>query len=205
MKKNLLLQIALFFNQLFQFVIWLVLLVLVAGFIHWHINPEYYNTVQLEVKENDVSFTKAERVTTKKLPGQDKIKVTTKVGNAKKAGAEYFYVNDLNAISRYFTYLQILLEGILLLLVLREIARVIKSVQELKTFSTNNVKAFRRIGYLCLLIVLINCFYFIGTTQHIYAKFNLEFTPLFYMLAAFIMAEIFKEGNNLYEQDRLTI
>jgi hypothetical protein len=36
-------------------------------------------------------------------------------------------------------------------------------------------------------------------------RFSMEMTPLLLMLGAFIMAEIFKEGNKLFEQDQLTI
>ena len=39
------------------------------------------------------------------------------------------------------------------------------------------------------------------------ASFSLDFetTPLVLMLVAYVLAEIFKEGNRLYEEEQLTV
>lgn len=94
---------------------------------------------------------------------------------------------------------------ILSMLMVQEVRKILKSVQDLETFNSRNVKAFRTLGYLCLAMAALNSVLLLSTNQDAVKNFSVDFNFLYFMLAAFIMAEIFKEGQNLSEQDQLTI
>jgi hypothetical protein len=203
MNKNLLLYLALTGSRLFGCVICITMCILTGLFIHWHITPESYQSVQVIVKDKRITLSQAETVAAKPLPGKDKVK--SKIGRINSDGEKQFYLKDLNPASLYFTFFQLVLAAILSLLMVQEVVRILKSVQELKTFTSRNVKSFRSLGYLCLAMAALNSVLVLSTNQDAIMSFSPDFTLLTCMLAAFIMAEIFKEGHNLSEQDQLTI
>lgn len=90
-------------------------------------------------------------------------------------------------------------------LCIKEFQKVIESVKEIKTFQERNVSSFRRIGkYLLISFILVSYSSFTfqqGGTSSFYISFEL----LIIALLAYIMAEIFKEGNKLSEENKLTV
>ena len=82
---------------------------------------------------------------------------------------------------------------------------MIESVKELKTFQETNVLSFRKIGKYVLIIFIITCYSALTFQNGRISGFY--FTPnlLILSLLAYIMAEIFKEGNNLEEENKLTV
>ena len=80
-----------------------------------------------------------------------------------------------------------------------------ESVKSLKTFQTNNVISFRKIGKYIFIIFLLTSYTSIQFENGGQSQIQFSFTPLLFMLFAFIMAEIFKEGNKLKVENDLTI
>ena len=112
---------------------------------------------------------------------------------------------NIRTASLYILYLQYV--GILFFLFLttREFQKVMLSVRNLETFKKENVLSFKRIGkYIFAFYILISCSS-VEFKEGGYSWFHWSVTPLFFILFAFIMAEIFKEGNVLEEENDLTI
>jgi hypothetical protein len=78
-------------------------------------------------------------------------------------------------------------------------------VRVIQTFRKANVKSFRKIGKYFLLIFILTSFSIVIFEQGMFYGFSLSFTPLVLMFVAYILAEIFKEGNDLSEENQLTI
>jgi hypothetical protein len=80
-----------------------------------------------------------------------------------------------------------------------------QSVKGIKTFGENNVLSFRRIGGFVIGYAILTSYTSISFENGGFRGFSLSFTPLFLILFAFIMAEVFKEGVLLKEENDLTI
>jgi len=204
MNKNLLLYLTLIGSKLVGGLLCLGLALLLSLFVHWHLNPEHYKSVLVMAKDGNIAFTDGKPISYNPLPNQGNVHHPDKTNSAYLSN-KGFYLNELNAFSIYYTFCQTLLSIILSLFMVREVIKVLKSVQDRQTFTINNVKSFRRLGYLCLAMLALNDINYLSTNQDSSLSFSLNFTMVAFMLAAFIMAEIFKEGQYLSEQDQLTI
>ena len=80
-----------------------------------------------------------------------------------------------------------------------------QSVKSFKTFQKNNVYSFRKIGKYIFIIFLLSSYIKVRFQQGGISGTHINFTPLLLGLVAFIMAEIFKEGNELEVENNLTI
>ena len=114
-------------------------------------------------------------------------------------------VSDLNPISLYFIYLQIFIISIFAFLALKEFIKIIRKVQTTETFQIANVKSFKQISKFLLIILLISSIAIISTQKFTYIGFNINYIPFVLMVLAYVMGEIFNEGNDLAEENRLTI
>ena len=94
----------------------------------------------------------------------------------------------------------------------KEFQNIIQSVKRLGSFHLNNIISFRRIGKYSILYFILTLFYF-GLTfnnslyfgQGGFSQTSISFTPLLFALISFILAEIFKEGNKLQQENELTV
>ena len=104
-----------------------------------------------------------------------------------------------------FAMLKMALTILCSILILSEILKVINSIRSLETFKNKNIIAFRRMGNIFLLLFFVQMFSLIPNGDQLSFRFSV---PLFYLLAVmgcYILAEIFKEGNKLMEENQLTI
>jgi hypothetical protein len=111
----------------------------------------------------------------------------------------------LKTVSIYFFYLKSLGMLIVLFLCIKEFQKVMQSVKGIKTFGKDNVSSFRRIGKFLMVYAILASYTSIGFENGRFSGVSLPFTALFLVLLAFIMAEIFKEGVLLKEENDLTI
>ncbi|GGK74725.1 DUF2975 domain-containing protein [Rufibacter glacialis] len=204
MKNNSLLTVATALGTFFAILLALGLAVLTFVFVHWHITPEVYKKVKVDMQTQELVFINSKGETVKiRQGGEEEVVASTESAGAGEAGQKQRYI-PLPQVDRSTLYsLYLHTAGILLLLffITKEVLKVIKSVQELTTFRRNNVQSFRKIGFMCLGISLlqwVTSFFMEGYSRD-------RMTPMLCMLAAFILAEVFKEGNRLLEQDQLTI
>ncbi|MDX5444348.1 MAG: DUF2975 domain-containing protein [Hymenobacteraceae bacterium] len=197
MKRNKLLQLASAVCTIFG----VMQLVAIAAFtfmlVHWHFNKEFYRNANVNDEGVTYVVTKKETITESE---NGAVKTATVEKEEKKISAA-----DLRPVGLYFLYLKGIIYLFTLFLIFWEFRKVVRSAQLQHTFQTENIKSFRNIGKYFLVLFLISGFHFIASEN--YERFNIEFdtTPLILMLVAYILAEIFKEGHKLSEDDRLTI
>lgn len=90
-------------------------------------------------------------------------------------------------------------------LILGEAIKVISSLKTLTTFRKENIKAFRKMGYIFLVLFVINMLSIIQNATGLEMRFSLPLNYLLAVIGCFVLSEIFKEGNKLMEENNLTI
>lgn len=187
MKKNTILSIASFLFKLTNFVLLLAIVAITIIFIHFQMDYESYEGWYLEkpIEHKSVNF--------KKEYGEF-------VRDSQK-----LYLTDWKNASLYFTYLKFIGTIGLTYLAISQFQNILNSVRTRKTFKKANVSAFRRIGIYCIALSIIS-----GVSDWDFGNYhtstlNIDFNVLIIALSAFIFAEIFKEGNQLMEENKLTV
>ena len=163
-------------------------------FVHFQISPWIYE---------DVDFTN----------NLDRTGVILRTFNSYKihedgkvpTDSEVFAIDELTMGSLYFNYIKVALVVVLGFLCVKEFQKVIESVKGIKSFQRRNVSSFRRIGKYLVVIFFLLSYSSFTFQQGGMSGFYLSFDLLVLSLLAFIMAEIFKEGNNLLEENELTV
>ena len=187
MKKNTLLSFASFLLKLTNFVLLLAIVAITIIFIHFQMDDESYEGWYIEkpIENKSVKF--------KKEYG-DFLKDSQKL-----------YLTDWKNPSLYFTYFKFF--GILSLtfLAISQFKNILNSVRFRKTFKKANVIAFRRIGIYCIALSIISGVSDWDFGNYHVSGFHIDFDFLIIALLAFIFAEIFKEGNQLMEENKLTV
>ena len=166
--------------------------------IHWHLPPEAYKnlSVYLDRKADAIYSFTATYSSAGSEVSYKKVEVNSR---------EAVKLSQLSHLSVYVLYPQSV--GLLFfwLLIIKEISHIIKSVKGLQTFRSSNSNAFKNIGLGCLGIALLSAFKWTGVNGYSFFGLYFQISPLAFALGAFILAEIFKEGNKLYEAEQLTI
>lgn len=195
MTKNKLLNVGIITCKLLRLFQIVVFVILVSIFVHFQISPSTYKDVDINTKINNsssISFNKSSSY---------KIHIDGKA----PGDSDIFRFINLKTRSLYFNFVKLSIILILSFLCVKEFQKVIESVKEIKTFQERNVSSFRRIGkYLLISFILVSYSSFTfqqGGTSSFYISFEL----LIIALLAYIMAEIFKEGNKLSEENKLTV
>lgn len=210
MKKNTLLSIAIVICKFIRVVYVLIFLIFTGFFVHLQINPSYYEHVDFNSELNYKGFYLKGKGYKKANDGiftisrYEKSKYT--IGdNEFIEDSEVYTLSKLNTFSLYFNFIKFSAVLFLSFLCFGEFQKVIGSVKELKTFQETNVLSFRKIGKYVLIIFIITCYSALTFQNGRISGFY--FTPnlLVLSLLAYIMAEIFKEGNNLEEENKLTV
>ena len=189
MNKNTLLSIASVFCDISKAIIGITLIGTTLFLIHFHIRPSAYNDFKITKPENS-SFLKFE---TENSTGKEQVDF------------EQMKLTDWKTGSLLFTYFQYASMLILIYLSIHQFSAVLKSVKKLKTFQKTNEIAFRRIGYYCLAIFFLSFLTYWEFGDYSKSNISISFNPLAFALFAFILSEIFKEGNKLKEENELTV
>jgi len=83
--------------------------------------------------------------------------------------------------------------------------KVFRALKDSETFHLNSIKALRTVGFWLFIITAIELVQFQWFDNTFQMTFNFEFTYLIAACSAIVLAQIFKEGNELAESNRLTI
>lgn len=166
-------------------------------FIHWHINSDYYEHMQIgDLGKNTTS------ISTEKISFTFADYNASKINSDDRTGAT---VAKFNLFSFYLLYLQEFSYILLSFFVIKEIQKIIRSVHEFDSFRIRNVNCFRKIGLYCFLFFLTASFHFAQTPDGVFYGLYFHYLPLCFMLASYVLAEVFREGNKLYEEQQLTV
>ena len=205
MKRNPLLYVALLCSKIGSVLLSVALLVVIALFVHWHVAPAKYQSVQISTQGGAISLYEGRSPLPTPIAARETPTTTARTAYSGQPCEKRQYLNDLTSVSVYVTFLQVVLSITLSLLMVREVNSILKQVSESNVFVRSNAQSFRALGWLCLAMSALNCIRVIATVQNAAVSFNPSLSLLLFMVAAFIMAEIFREGHNLAERDRLTI
>ncbi|WP_047417054.1 DUF2975 domain-containing protein [Cellulophaga sp. Hel_I_12] len=190
MTKNKLLNIVIIICKLLQFIYIVTVVALTAFFLHFQIDKTFYSDVNINFNTTEFQYTTLSTWTIDSLENSDE---------------NQYSLDKISTFSLYLIYLQYIGVLIILFLIAKEFRKVIQSVKNLNTFRDDNIKSFRKIGRYIFLYFLLTSFYFIHFETASFGGFKVSFTPLALMGFAFLMAEIFKEGNSLMLENDLTI
>ncbi|MDO3694342.1 DUF2975 domain-containing protein [Wenyingzhuangia sp. chi5] len=203
MKKNTLLSIAIVICKFIRVLYVLIFLIFAGFFVHLQINPSYYNKIGLS---NKLDFKNNSFVTSYKVSNGIHINTRrTYKYEGEQKDSDVFTLDQLKKTSLYFSFIKYSVVLFLGFLCFGEFQKVMESVKEVKTFQENNVLSFRRIGKYLLIICVLTSFYYHAFQRGGINGVNITPNLLILSLLAYIMAEVFKEGNNLEEENKLTV
>ncbi len=184
MTKNKLLNLAIIICKILQAAYILILLVLTILFIHIQVDRDFYSDKIVTIEKSNLKYSSSTII-----DSDDKV----------------FTLDQLQTSSLYITYIRYSCLVIFSFLGIGEFKKIMKSVQNLKTFQNDNVDYFRRIARYAFLYFIISSFYSYQFNDVGYSGFVGDITSIIIMIGACIMAEIFKEGNLLLVDNNLTI
>lgn len=125
--------------------------------------------------------------------------------NSVKNVDDIYKISKLKIGSLYLNYIQYTLILLCFFIAVREFEKILISVRRLDTFDFKNVKSFRKIGTIILLYMIFTSYSSFSFEDGGISQFNFSFTPLILAFLSFIMAEVFKEGFSLKQENDLTI
>lgn len=159
-------------------------------FIHLQIDPQYYSrwNAALLTQNGILSYRVFERWHTD-LSREDTL----------------LSFDRIKKISLYINYLKIMGILSLIFLTVKEFLNIIKSVKSIETFHQRNILSFQKMYKYQFVIFILSSVTIINAQEANFYSYSLQFTPIILSLAALIMAEIFKQGNQLLEENQLTI
>lgn len=119
-------------------------------------------------------------------------------------------LSEFGAFYFYFACIRSLTMVAILFKIIQLSIRIIQSISSLETFRFENVFSFRKMGQLFLIwfvvaIPSIKTLTEFGVTIGVTMTASLDFKYALFALVCFVLAEIFKEGNKLMEETKLTI
>jgi len=197
MTRNRLLNIAIGLCKFIRLVYILIFIILTTVFVHFQLDNNNYewNYSNTNKAHNFASFFNIN------------IHKSWKIGaiSNTKEDKTVFALSEITKPSLYINYLKVVSVLIFMFLSVKEFQKIMQSIMSFKTFRNENVKSFRRIGKYIFIIFLLSSYMSISFNYGGFSEFNISFTPLILMLIAFIMAEIFKEGLLLKQENDLTI
>jgi len=177
MTKNRLLNIAILICKLSKLIYIFSFILITIIFIHFQVDREYYNKFNTQINTESTAIPSSFSYNSKTL---------NKWGsNLSKDNNEVFTLDKISTYSIYINFFKYGAILILLYLCSKEFQKIIKSIKNLNTFKGYNVVSYFKESEI--------------------SELNLTFGPLLLILIAFIMAEIFKEGNILMKGNELTV
>lgn len=78
-------------------------------------------------------------------------------------------------------------------------------IESLESFKKSNVLSLKKIAKYLLFIFIGNFYVFIGFEEGSFSAINISYSTLILAILSLILAEVFKEGNQLMEENRLTV
>lgn len=198
MKRNLVLWLALLLSRFFAVLQLAVIAALTAVLVHWHFDRNAY----ADVYYGDSLYYNFKFKTG---VGSDAEKLISFDLGQNSSSDSDIKLSQIRPFSLYLIYLKACAICWFTLLAALEFIKVLKSVEQLQAFQLRNVEAFRKIGKYTSFVFILSSVSLVVAQQSF--KFGLAFqqTPLLVMLAAFILAEIFREGNRLHQEEQLTV
>ncbi len=189
MKRNKIISSAKVLSRIVKWLCYLFFGLFTVVVIHWHIAPDTY--YQLEVTDG---FKAGYGVNAFQWHPSSTI-----------TGKPSLQLSELPTAMIYWLYLRAVIFFAITLLIIREIDYILKSVASLKTFYDQNEEHFRKIARWALIGFILSCFNFSYLDTGFQLDFKLVFPPLLLSIGSLVLAEIFSEGKELSEDQRMIV
>lgn len=117
-------------------------------------------------------------------------------------GSEHLTIGGLSGGMKFW----LLIRGIILMgltiMSLHVLSRIISTIKSKSTFYSSNINGFKRLFRIGLLLAFFSCFNFFiqGSTTDF--EFSIPFGVLGYSLGCWLLAEIFREGKTLSDDNK---
>lgn len=191
MKKNTLLNIAIIICYGLRLLLVIFSIIVLGLFIYVQVDKEKF-------KDQEIQLSQSTKIMNHYVSDSSNSKAITIDNNL-------YTLGELKTVSLYLMFLEWIITIALIYLGIKEFQKVMASVRTLRTFARSSIKSFRRIGIYALIFFIITNHYILWFEGEAKIELSISFIPLIYALLAFIMAEIFKEGNALKQENDLTI
>ena len=114
-------------------------------------------------------------------------------------------LQDIGPLALAWLYIRMSAYFVLVFLMIKKGLSILLSVKNHETFHVQNVKYFKQLSLLALIIAAFKCLIISPSGDHYLFNFNLPFEPLLFSLACRVMAEVFLEGGRLSEDSNSII
>ena len=185
MKRNKIIVFALIVSKALLFFMGLIIIVLLLTAIHWHINKEFYTNIYL---------------TNGFQAGLDSFNL-----KISKSELSNISLADLSHLSLYWILLRSLVIMIISMYILTRYIHVLNSIKSLQTFYNNNVKAFRQVATMSIILALISFFNFGPIEDNTTWNYTIPFGLIFFTAFNLALSEVFKEGQGLLQDSQAII
>ncbi|WP_458628030.1 DUF2975 domain-containing protein [Winogradskyella sp. PC D3.3] len=194
MTKNTLLNIAIWVTRLLKIVLVIAAIGITSLFVYAQIDKDTFANEEIVLKANP-SIVRISNIYT----------TVWKLDTDADYDQKPYTFGKLKTVSLYINYFKVISVAVLLFLILRTFEKIMLSVKTLHTFSSRNAKLFRKIGIYIIVVTILISYTVLRFESGSQTLAHLSLTPVIYMLLAFVMAEIFKEGEHLRAENDLTI
>tara|TARA_R110001583_G_scaffold194653_2_gene366115 strand:- start:293 stop:880 length:588 start_codon:yes stop_codon:yes gene_type:complete len=195
MTKSTLLNTAIWVTRLLKIILVIAAIGITSLFVYSQIDKDTFADEEIVLKTNP-SYLGVSTIISDVWKGDTK--------DAKYDSKPYAF-GKLKTVSLYINYFKVIIVAVLMFLILRTFETIMLSVKTLHTFSSRNAKLFRKIGIYIIVVTILISYTVLRFESGSQIIAHLSLTPVIYMLLAFVMAEIFKEGENLRAENDLTI
>lgn len=189
MKRNKVIESARVLNRIVRWLCYVFFVLFTGIIIHWHISPESYSALE---------------VTDAFKAGYGINDLQWRLGQS-EPDRNTLYLSTLPSPMVYWLYLRALLCFFITLRIIRETDHILRSIASLKTFYDQNQHHFRKIARWAFIAFLLSCFNFSYLDSNFQLDLKLVFTPLLLSIGSLVMAEIFSEGKELSEDQRMIV
>lgn len=194
MTKNRLLNVVILLCRFCRILCVLLFLAMTTLLIHVQADRDSYNATDFQIK---IDESPGVGITTKNKWRLD--------GEVTPEDDKVFTLDKLTTGSLIILFIKYSMILVLVFLSVKEFQMVVESVKKIQTFKIGNVRSFIRLGKYFFILFLLFSVSVYGFEQGRISIISIAFLPLVLMLLAFVMAEIFKEGNLLSEENELTV
>lgn len=189
MERNKILYFARFLTRFILILCFLFFTILVITIIYWHADPKAFSNVDV-THSFKAGF------------GVNNIRI---LFPAVQASSGTILLSDLNHAMIYWLFIRASLFLLLATFIIKRILLILKSIHNLTTFYSRNIRHFQEIASYAFLAFLLSCFNFSYLEGQFNLSIDLPFAPLSFAVSALVLAEIFKEGKQLLEDQNMII
>jgi len=197
MTKNRLLNIAVTICKIIKLMYIAVIILITVAFIYMKTDNNYFEGKNIRF---DTPSDNASSMIPFNYTSTNKWKYNSSINDH-----DIYNINNITTYSYCVIYLKFMTMLILLHLCIKEYQNIIQSVKSFSTFKQKNILSFKRIGKYLLIYFIVTSYTEIHYNEGGTSTLDFNFTALLLMLTSFIMAEIFKEGSKLQQENDLTV